>query len=152
MLQGVVSQLGRCKRCIHKCEQVKQHLWKLWPKEVENVTDIEHVPESRWFITLACVVRTHCAQASGIWTDTGKAPFEAVLPELGGHGSEVTKSHHVPSFQGVFISLSPNTWGSVFPQRCLQPECTWELKKSSGFCSLSWVKRQSGAWPFNFRF
>lgn len=151
MLQGVVSQLGRCKHCIDKCEEVKQHLWKLRPKEVENVIDIEHVPE-RWFITLACAVRTHWAQVSGIWPDKAKAPFVAVLPELGGHGSEVTRSHHVPSFQGVFISLSPNTWGSLFPQRCLQPECTWELKKSSGSCSVSWVKRQSGAWPFNFRF
>lgn len=109
----------------------------LEPKRLRNVTHIEHVPESRWFITLACVVRTDWAQVSGIWTDKGKAHFEAALPELGSHGSDVTKSHNVASFQGVFICLSPNTWGNLFPQRGLPAERTWKLKKESSSYSLS---------------
>lgn len=102
----------------------------LEPKRLRNVTDIEHVPESRWFITLVYVVRTDRAQVSGIWIDKGKAHFEAVLPELGSHGSDGTKSHQAASFQGVFMYLSLNTWGNLFLRRCLPPECPWEIKES----------------------
>lgn len=95
----------------------------LEPKRLRNATDIGHVLKSRWFITLVCVVRTSWAQVSGIWIVKREAHFEAALPELESHGSDVTKSHHVASFQGIFIYLRPDAWGSLFPQRCLQPEC-----------------------------